>query len=148
MAGFKTLTELLRNTPYTRDTLRLPCIFCQTILEKKDLTSFSYKRLRLINLDDRYYAACISCTLRAAELDRIEHTQCTIEGDGVILFTNKRLEDICMRCYMCAKLLRETEKLECMWLKKPFKLISDTWRGLCRHCLIDDDRGDSHYSRY
>ncbi|ANZ90250.1 E6 protein [Bos taurus papillomavirus 19] len=146
MAAYPTLTALLKKTPYTRATLPISCVFCKQLLTVKDKELFVYKKLKLVIRDSEHYAACDQCIIASAKLDAAKYTQCTIEGDGVMLIARKSLDQLHMRCVNCAKYLSNNEKLECVVFKIPFHLIRNDWRGLCRNCLlVHHERGGGYY---
>lgn len=118
--------------------LRLPCIFCDIIVNPQELASFYMKKLSLIWKTGRVYACCTKCLALSARFEKDKYFQCLVSSAAIEHLTQKPLKDICVRCLYCLSLLDLAEKIDIKFKGLSYCLVRGHWRGLCRNCIYKE----------
>ncbi|AXQ03954.1 E6 [Canine papillomavirus 22] len=139
MAAPATLTELSVACRRPADVLPVPCIFCGCFLTLDDKKAFERKALKLIWKQRVPFGTCSKCCAERAQADCVEHTRCTLEGEGVRIFAGTHLGEVIVRCRCCLGLLSLREKLEAEERREPFLLVRRCWRNTCKDCLLKQE---------
>lgn len=117
--------------------LKLPCIFCNFLVELQELADFYCKKLSLVYRNKKCYACCRKCLRLSALFEKENYFQCTVPAAIVEDLVNQNLKDIAIRCMYCVKLLDYLEKLDIYYRGGVFYLVRSKWKGCCRNCMIE-----------
>lgn len=116
------------------ENLRLPCIFCLHCLDTLELLSFQQKRLSLVWRNCKCYAACVTCIRQTAAIEKHRYFQCAVQGAFIEHVSQKRLQELTVRCLECMTLLTSAEKVDIIACGESFFLVRGHWKGICRAC--------------